>query len=183
MELLSSEFTEGDTESLFDFLILQALGDTNPDVRRGMLAAGLACIDVHGAALVDKLMTRFESHLATKDTSTETSDHVKEAVIVLFGRLAGHLDSGDPRLPTIINRLVLALEIPSETVQVAIASCLAPLVETIDDAQELIQRLITQAISAPRYAGRRGAAYGLAGAIGGLGVSSMKTYNVLRQLK
>ena len=49
-ELLASSLTEADIEPFFQFFIKdQALGDRNEDVRRGMLQAGAAVIDLHGS--------------------------------------------------------------------------------------------------------------------------------------
>jgi hypothetical protein len=35
------------------------------------------------------------------NSTTETSDHIEEAVVILFGRLAKHLDASDFFIPSI----------------------------------------------------------------------------------
>jgi HEAT repeat protein len=184
LETLAQFVTDAETGFFFDFLINQkALGDQNAEVRGAMLQAGIAAIDSVGGSQVDILMHRFEEHLVVGDASTAASDYIQESVIVLFGRLAGHLDLGDHRRPTVVERLVQALSIPSETVQVAVASCLSPLAATVPHPELLVDRLLHSLTDSPRYAERRGTAYGLAGMVHGLGISSLKTFGILRYLK
>jgi HEAT repeat protein len=147
-----------------------------------MLKVGVHIVDVQGAAYISSLMELFETSLATP-SSTDSEDRIKEAVIVLFGRLARHLEQGDDRLPTIVDRLVQALKIPSEPVQLAVSECLGPLVTGISEPVRLVDKLLAQSTTASRYAERRGAAYGLAGVVQGLGISAMKTYNIIERLR
>ncbi|GBE83943.1 eIF-2-alpha kinase activator GCN1 [Sparassis crispa] len=184
-ELLSPAFTAEDVDPFFKFLILdEALGDRYADVRRGMLSAGTAVIDLHGLAHLAELIAMFESHLSATGSSTETADFIKEAVVILFGRVARHLEPTDKRVPQIIERLVDALKTPSEQVQIAVSDCLSPLVQVMQlPAAELIDRLLNELFNAPKYAVRRGAAYGLAGAVKGAGISAMKEYNIVERLK
>ncbi|OBZ65072.1 Translational activator GCN1 [Grifola frondosa] len=158
-ELLAPAFSADDVEPFFNFLIQDAaLGDRNPEVRRGMLNAGTAVIDLHGA--------------------------IKEAVVILFGRVARHLDPSDPRIPDIVERLVGALKTPAEQVQIAVSDCLAPLVQVMQSpVSQLIDRLLDELFNAPKYAARRGAAYGLAGVIKGVGISVMKDLEIIERLR
>lgn len=183
-EALAPAFTVADVEPFFNFLITdQALGDRHPDVRRGMLAAGTAIIDLHGAAHLAGLMSTFETHLAGPSSASEAEDQIKEAVVILFGRLARHLDKSDPRLPKIVERLVEALKTPAEQVQMAVSDCLSPLVEVMQSpVAQLVDDLFNQLTNAPKYAARRGAAYGLAGVIKGAGISAMKDFNIIERL-
>lgn len=67
---------------IFDFLIeREALGDRNGSVRRNMLNAAIALIDLHGAEAVTKLMKMFEDYLARSKSSKD--DYVQEAVIIV----------------------------------------------------------------------------------------------------
>ena len=94
--LLSPLFTTSDVEPFFLFLINdEALGDRAGEVRKGMLSSGTAVIDDHGASCIAGLISMFENHLAQPSPATETGDHIKEAVVILFGRVARHLDSSD----------------------------------------------------------------------------------------
>lgn len=182
LESLAPYLPEDLVHSMFKFLIAgRALGDKDANVRRAMLKAGVNIVDTQGAAYISSLMELFETSLATP-TSSDSEDRIKEAVIVLFGRLARHLEKGDDRLPTIVDRLVQALKIPSEPVQLAVSECLAPLIMGISNPDKLIDKLLLQSTSGSRYAERRGAAYGLAGVIQGLGISAIKRYNILERL-
>ncbi|EMD33195.1 hypothetical protein CERSUDRAFT_142825 [Gelatoporia subvermispora B] len=184
-ELLSPAFGKGDVEPFFKFLVQdKALGDRNADVRRGMLQAGTVVIDLHGKACLAELISMFENQLASSNVASESADSIKEAIVILFGRVARHLDPTDPRIPQIVERLIEALKTPAEQVQVAVADCLAPLVKIMQTpAENLVDRLMGELSDAPKYAARRGAAYGLAGIIQGVGISAIKDYNIVERLK
>ncbi|KAF8959922.1 armadillo-type protein [Flammula alnicola] len=135
-------------EPFFKFLIQdQALGDL---------------IDLHGASRLAALIALFEDRLADLNSPSESDDFIKEAVVILFGRVARHLQSSDPRIPVIVDRLVDALKTPAEQVQIAVSEYL---------------------FGASNYASRRGAAYGLAGVIKGTGIGGMREFNIISRLK
>lgn len=184
-EFLAPSFIDGLLEPFFQFLINdQALGDRVADVRKGMLNAGTHTIDLHGPKRLAALISLFESHLAKKTPATEADDQIKEAVVILFGRVARHLDSSDDRIPSIVDRLVEALSTPAEQVQIAVSDCLSPLVRLMrPKLPSLIDLLFDQLFNAPKYAIRRGAAYGLAGVIRGTGIAGMKEFDVIRKLQ
>ncbi|KAG1762385.1 armadillo-type protein [Suillus occidentalis] len=163
-EHLAQSFTEDQIEPFFVFLIKdEALGDRSPDVRRGMLRAGTAVARV---------------------PRTTTGDQIKEAVVILFGRVARHLDASDTRIPSIVDRLVEALKTPAEQVQIAVSDCLVPLVKLMGPGvRKLVDHLFEELFDGPKYASRRGAAYGLAGTIKGLGVGAMKEYDIINRLR
>ncbi|RPD57344.1 ARM repeat-containing protein [Lentinus tigrinus ALCF2SS1-7] len=184
-ELLAPAFTPEDVEPFFKFLIQdQALGDRNADVRRGMLRCGTTVIDLHGSTRLPELIVMFEAELASTGPATEASDQIKEAVVILIGRLARHLDPSDSRLPSIVERLVGALKTPAEQVQIAVSECLSPLVKVMKaPPSQLVDRLLDELCNSPSYAARRGAAYGLAGVVKGLGISSIKEYDIIDRLR
>ena len=177
--------TATEVEPFFAFLINdEALGDRTPEVRRGMLNAGSAVIDLHGSTRLAVLITMFETHLGKSSPATETGDHIKEAVVILFGRVARHLEATDPRIPTIVDRLVEALRTPAEQVQIAVSDCLAPLVKLMRTrVAQLVDNLLNELSTAPKYAARRGAAYGLAGVIKGTGIAGMKEFDIINRLQ
>ncbi|RXW23690.1 hypothetical protein EST38_g2167 [Candolleomyces aberdarensis] len=183
-EKLAPLFPEDELEPFFSFLIKEeALGDRVAEVRRGMLSSGVAVIDLHGDKRLAALISVFESHLARPST-TETEDHTKEAVIILFGRVARHLDASDARISKIVDRLAEALKTPSEQVQLAVAECLSPLAPLIRSRlPSLVDQLFQDLFHGEKYAVRRGAAYGLAGVIRGTGISGLKEFNVIRRLE
>ncbi|KAG2121247.1 armadillo-type protein [Suillus clintonianus] len=184
-EHLAESFTEDQIEPFFVFLIEdEALGDRSPDVRRSMLRAGTAVIDLHGSKRLAGLLSTFEEHLGGPSPANETGDQIKEAVVILFGRVARHLDASDTRIPSIVNRLVEALKTPAEQVQIAVSDCLVPLVKLMGPGvRELVDHLFEELFNGTKYASRRGAAYGLAGTIKGLGVGAMKEYDVINRLR
>ncbi|KAG2158689.1 armadillo-type protein [Suillus bovinus] len=184
-EHLAQSFTEDQVEPFFVFLIKdEALGDRSPDVRRGMLRAGTAVIDMHGSKRLAGLLSTFEEHLSGPSAANETGDQIKEAVVILFGRVARHLDASDTRIPSIVNRLVEALKTPAEQVQIAVSDCLVPLVKLMGPSvRTLVDHLFEELFDGSKYASRRGAAYGLAGTIKGFGVGAMKEYDVINRLR
>ncbi|KAF7294474.1 TOG domain-containing protein [Mycena kentingensis (nom. inval.)] len=184
-QLLAPLLADEEVEPFFVFLIQdEALGDRMSEVRQGMLSAGTTIIDLHGARHLSGLIVKFEAHLGQASPATETGDQIKEAVVILFGRLARHLDATDPRVPSIVDRLVEALKTPSEQVQMAVSECLSPLVKVMgDQVSPLVDNLMEQLFDAPKYAARRGAAYGLAGVLKGTGIAGMKDFDVIRRLR
>jgi len=184
-ERLSPLFSSTEVEPFFKFLIQdQPLGDQEADVRRGMLNAGTSVIDLHGAKHLAALISVFEEHLGQPSPATEADDHIKEAVVILFGRVARHLDSTDPRIPGIVDRLVEALETPAEQVQIAVSDCLSPLVKLMRlRLPQLVDNLLDSLLNSPKYAIRRGAAYGLAGVLKGTGIAGMKEFNIISRLR
>ena len=184
-ELLAALFSPTEVEPFFKFLIHdQALGDRTADVRQGMLTAGTSAIDLHGGHHLAALISIFEDHLRQPSSGTETDDHIKEAVIILFGRVARHLDPSDPRLPNIVDRLVESLKTPAEQVQMAVSDCLAPLVKLMRPRlAQLLDSLLGDLFASQKYGTRRGAAYGLAGVLKGTGIAGMKEFNIVARLK
>jgi len=184
-ELLAPSFIDTEVEPFIKFLVDEkALGDREAQVRRGMLSAGTRVVDLLGGRHLPTLITIFEEHLSKASSASETEDQIKEAVVILFGRLARHLDAQGKRLPDIVNRLVEALKTPAEQVQIAVSDCLSPLVLLISGPrlQKLVTDLFEELFDSPKYATRRGAAYGLAGVIKGTGISGMKEFSVMTRL-
>ncbi|KAI1811390.1 ARM repeat-containing protein [Poronia punctata] len=172
-------------DSFLGFLIDGGpFGDHNAVVRGEMLEAALAAVDLHGRALVDRLMKTLERTLSGPDKGSSASDRVNEAVIILYGALARHLRPGDIKIPAVLERLMATLSTPSETVQYAVAECLPPLVRTCGDkSSKYSDQLIETLLSSKNYAAKRGAAYGLAGLVLGRGISVLREYRILITLK
>lgn len=63
------------------------------------------------------------------------------------------------------------------------ANCLSPLVLPIKgDAPGLVKNLLTILLESDKYGERRGAAYGLAGFVKGLGILSLKQLDIITVL-
>lgn len=168
-------------DTFFDFLIESGpLGDQNATVRGQMLDAANTAIALHGKDLVEKLMKVFERTLEGPDKNSEAADRVNEAVIIMYGALARHLEAGDAKIPAVIERLLETLSTPSETVQYAIAECLPPLVRTCGDkSNKYFDQILNTLLTSKKYAVQRGAAYGLAGLVMGRGINSLREYRIM----
>ncbi|XP_006865512.1 PREDICTED: translational activator GCN1 [Chrysochloris asiatica] len=179
---LSEYLDSSQVKPLFQFFVPDALNDRNPDVRKCMLDAALSTLNTHGKENVNSLLPVFEEFL--KDAPNDASyDAVRQSVVVLMGSLAKHLDKSDPKVKPIVAKLIAALSTPSQQVQESVASCLPPLVPAIkEDAGAMIQRLMQQLLESDKYAERKGAAYGLAGLVKGLGILSLKQQEMMATL-
>lgn len=166
------------------FLISRALADMNMEVRARMVDAGIAIIDKQGKDNVGLLLPIFENYLDKKATDEEQYDLVREGVVVFMGALAKHLSMDDQKVSVIVEKLLEVLKTPSESVQRAVSDCLPPLMQSqLENAQALLSRLLKQMMQSEKYGERRGAAFGLAGVVKGLGLSSLKKYGVMDALK
>jgi len=168
-----------------EFLIKdRAVGDQNATVRNEMIDSATTIIGLHGATKLEELMQMFEAALDESNTKINASDLVSEAVVILYGALAGHLKQGDNRIPNVVQRLLLTLQTPSETVQYAVSGCLPQLIQTSSQrTSEYVQSTLDQLLQSKKYASRRGAAYGLAGIVKGKGVSALREYRIMSTLR
>lgn len=182
---LAPVFQSGQLDAFFTFLIDNGpLGDKNGAVRSEMLDASIRTIDIHGKAVLDHLMSKFEKTLEQPDKNSEAADRVNEAVIIMYGALARHLNPGDPKIPTVIDRLVTTLSTPSETVQFAIAECLPPLIRACPEkAGHYFAQVMEELLSSKKYAVQRGSAYGLAGLVMGRGITALREYRIVSTLR
>ncbi|AQK60664.1 ILITYHIA, partial [Zea mays] len=161
------------------FLISRALADPNVDVRGRMINAGILIIDRHGKENVPLLFPIFESYLNKRASDEKTYDLVREGVVIFTGALAKHLSKDDPKVHSVIEKLLDVLNTPSEAVQRAVSDCLSPLmVSKQEEGQALVSRLLDRMMKCEKYGERRGAAFGLAGVVKGFGISSLKKYGI-----
>ncbi|XP_006019968.1 eIF-2-alpha kinase activator GCN1 [Alligator sinensis] len=179
---LSQHLDSSQVKPLFQFFVPDALNDRSPDVRKCMLDAALSTLNTHGKENVNSLLPVFEEFL--KNAPNDASyDAVRQSVVILMGSLAKHLDKSDPKVKPIVAKLITALSTPSQQVQESVASCLPPLVPAIkEDASGMIQKLMQLLLESDKYAERRGAAYGLAGLVKGLGILSLKQQEMMTTL-
>lgn len=182
---MAAQFKPSDLAQFIDFLIKDsAIGDRSASVRKEMIDSATQVIAIHGASKVEELMKIFEAALDETDKASKVSDLVSEAIVILYGALARHLADGDERVPKVVQRLLITLSTPSETVQYAVAGCLPPLVQSSSQkTSDYIQFLLDQLFQAKKYAARRGAAYGLAGIISGRGVSALRDFRIMSSLR
>ena len=139
----------------------------------------ITLIQHHGKAFVGPLVTKLEEFLVSAP-KTADFDVVRQSAIVIMGNLARHLDAKHPKIRPVVHQLLAALSTPSEEVQKAVSSCIAPLVVSIDeDIKSVVPNLLHVLYESDSYAHRRGAAYGLAGVFQGLGIMSLKDYDIM----
>uniref|UniRef100_A0A0D9VYB3 TOG domain-containing protein n=1 Tax=Leersia perrieri TaxID=77586 RepID=A0A0D9VYB3_9ORYZ len=173
-----------DLPVVMTFLISRALADPNADVRGRMINAGILIIDKHGKENVPLLFPIFESYLNKKASDEEKYDLVREGVVIFTGALAKHLSKDDPKVHSVVEKLLDVLNTPSEAVQRAVSDCLSPLmVSKQEEAQALVSRLLERMMKCEKYGERRGAAFGLAGVVKGFGISSLKKYGIAATLR
>ena len=164
------------------FFVPAGLGDRNEVVRKDMLSAAVATIDNHGKDTVAELLPVFEEFLDNAP-SDSSYDIVRQSVVILMGGLARHLEMDNPKVRPIIGKLINALATPSQQVQEAVANCLPPLVPAIkDEAPELVEKLLNTLLNTENFGERKGAAYGLAGLVKGLGILALKNLEIMPKL-
>jgi len=171
-------------EYVLDFLVnKEALGDSEEEVREKMLTAGLAVIEAHGKERLEGILNILNGYLDAPAKSSDVHDRIREASVILLGGTARHLESTDPRTDSIIDKLLATLKTPSESVQTAVCDCLPPLIRTrVHRVPELTSQLMDTLTSAPKYAERRGAAFGIAGIVSGAGIGSLYSSDILSRL-
>ncbi|KAL3523389.1 hypothetical protein ACH5RR_016223, partial [Cinchona calisaya] len=173
-----------DLPVVMTFLISRALADSNADVRGRMINAGIMIIDRHGRDNVSLLFPIFENYLNKKAQDEEKYDLVREGVVIFTGALAKHLEKDDPKVHTVVEKLLDVLNTPSEAVQRAVSTCLSPLMQSKqEDAPALFSRILDQLMKSDKYGERRGAAFGLAGVVKGFGISCLKKYGIATVLR
>lgn len=177
---------EGDQiVSFLSFLIEKGpLVDRSSVVRSQMENSGKSVIATRGQQKVEELMELLQATLETSDKGTQSSDLLNEAVVVLYGSLARHLKADDPRLQTVIKKLLATLPTPSETVQSAVSACLPPLIRLSGpQSDNYVKEMLDQLIESKNYAVQRGAAYGLAGIVAGRGISTLRAFQIMGLLR
>ena len=110
-------------------------------------------------------------------------DAARQNIVVVVGSLARHLDRDDARVKPIVAKLIESLSTPSAQVQQAVADCLPPLVPYIkEEAPGLVKKLLQLLLGSGNFGERKGAAYGLAGLVKGLGILSLKQLDIMTTL-
>ncbi|CRL07624.1 CLUMA_CG020589, isoform A [Clunio marinus] len=169
-------------ESVMQFMVSVGLRDREEIVHKEMLAASLAIVDLHGNECVATLLPVFEEFLDKAPNNSEF-DLIRQAVVILMGSLARHLDKEDKRIQPIVQRLLAALSTPSQQVQEAVANCIPHLIPSLkDQAPQIVKKLMNQLVKSDKYGERRGAAYGIAGLVKGLGILSLKQLDIMSKL-
>jgi alkylhydroperoxidase/carboxymuconolactone decarboxylase family protein YurZ len=179
---------------LVSTFLTKVLGDEDEGVRDAAMNGGKEMIELHGAEHVQQLLGVYEGYFDRQANnnsagaaaqSQASSDNVRQGVVVFLGALACHLDKEDPKIRQILSRLVAVLSTPSEAVQRSVANCLPSLMPALNDEERraLVDSLLAQVTAGEGYGDRRGAAIGLAGAVKGMGIGSLKGFGVMDAIK
>ncbi|CAB4061680.1 unnamed protein product [Lepeophtheirus salmonis] len=141
------------------------LSDRNEIVRKNMLDTAVTTVDLHGKDTSNELLPVFEDFLDNAPSSEGYDCKVQKS-------------------EKILKQLILTLNTPSQQVQEAVAKCLPPLVPSIkSEATTLFAALIKTLLGSENsYGERKGAAYGIAGIVKGLGILSLKQCAIMSQL-
>jgi len=147
-----------------------------------MLAAALKIVDLHGNKTIVNLLPVFEDFL-DKAPKSQSYDNIRQAVVILMGSLARHLKKDDKRIDPIVKRLLTALSTPSQQVQETVSNCLPHLMPSVkEEAPAMIKKLLHSLAKSDKHGERRGAAYGIAGIVKGLGILSLKQLDIMSKL-
>lgn len=166
--------TTKSVNKLVPFFVPSAVSDRNTRVQEMMLEAAIVLINEHGSKRTQFIMSSLQNFLA-KPSKTVEDDNLRKNVIVLLGTMGKHLDPADPQLKTILAQLIQTLNTPSQVVQEAVANCFPPLVEAYrKEAPAMLKELNKALLDGTDYGQRKGAAYGLAGIVRGLGMLAIK---------
>lgn len=171
-----------DINNLMQFMVSNGLGDREEIVHKEMLAAALKIVDLHGKETIVSLLPVFEEFL-DKAPKSQSYDNIRQAVVILMGSLARHLEKDDKRIDPIVKRLITALSTPSQQVQEAVSNCLPHLMPSVkEEVPAMIKKLLHSLAKSDKYGERRGAAYGIAGIVKGLGILSLKQLDIMSKL-
>lgn len=187
--VFDGENSSTSVQDAFSFLVEHGLADYSARVRGHMLAAGVAVITAFGGGSALQFLRPCEAVMAEippKGEDAQRLDWRREGVVVFMGCAAKHLDKGDPKVVSIVKTLVGALATPSEAVQIAVSDCLAPLMKipvVKEQGPELLKELLSRCGGGRSYGERRGAAFGVAAVVKGLGIATIKKHQVISTLE
>ncbi|GBP56848.1 eIF-2-alpha kinase activator GCN1 [Eumeta japonica] len=166
------------------FFVAEGLADRAELVRAEMLNAAMTIVELHGKETISSQLPVFEEFLDTTPKSG-VYDAVRQCVVLLMGSLARHLGPDDARIRPITLRLIAALSTPSQQVQEAVSNCLPHLIISPalkDEVPGIVNKLMKQLLTAEKYGDRKGAAYGIAGIVKGLGILALKQLDIMTKL-
>lgn len=187
--VLAATFSKVNVMDVMSFVIEHGLGDSNANVRTQMRKTGIQVVDAFGGgANTTPLLVVFEKFLDTKPSKDSKElliyDHQREGVVVCLGALAKHMDKTDPKVSSIVDSLIEALSIPSESVQRSVATCLTPLIPAVKDrSTALLDDLLSRVTSGETFGERIGAAFGVSAVVKGLGISALKQHDIIPRLE
>uniref|UniRef100_A0A9J8CSH1 GCN1 activator of EIF2AK4 n=1 Tax=Cyprinus carpio carpio TaxID=630221 RepID=A0A9J8CSH1_CYPCA len=142
-----------------------------------------------GAEALSSAVSQYREQSATVLTKLTELYHQKlyrpPPVLDTLGRVISEAppDQWEARCGIALALNKLAEFLDESQVQESVASCLPPLVPAIkEDAGGMVRKLLQLLLESDKYAERKGAAYGLAGLVKGLGILSLKQQEIMTTL-
>jgi HEAT repeat protein len=177
-----------DSLNLFEYILGKGLEDLDEQVFNASLSALLSFIDYNCNQETSKQFVSIIEERIRKAASISNKavyDHIREATSILMGRVAVHLPNNSENVISILRSLLEILMTPSHDVQLSAARCISTLVTKLSDKNqisEIIRSLLNSCFLGNTYGERKGASFGLAGAVKGLRLSSLKRFGILDAL-
>lgn len=175
--------------NILKFIIYQGSIDRSTEVKSAMLQGAKDIIAAHGASFMERSILLCEDVLSIKQSQSENVadfDNRYSATVIFLGTTGCHFKSIDDSLLKILTILLESLKIPSESVQRAVADCLLPISKLIKDSDSekaTVDKLLATLFDSASYGERRGAAFGLAAIVRGIGIHSLQKYGLVSLLK
>uniref|UniRef100_A0A914HYH9 TOG domain-containing protein n=1 Tax=Globodera rostochiensis TaxID=31243 RepID=A0A914HYH9_GLORO len=175
---LAGCITSDEVMKLVRLVVSEGLSDRSEKCRDLMRVAATIAIQNHGASCVDELFPFLEGELSQMSVvgkkigpeEIERNDNLRQG--------------DDAKVRKIVARLIETLSTPSQQVQESVAACLPALMPSLRaDAKPLMENMFLLLTNAEQYGERRGAAYGIAAIVKGLGVVMIKEMSVSVRLK
>ena len=187
------------------FLISFGIADDHDQVRTLARTALQEVVAKYGSSaeaiafLLPQLNTVLQRGSASKESSTSTSldltkapstatsqDRRKEAAVVALGSVALHLSDAS-QIDQTVDMLLSSLKTTtSADVQSSIADGLVKLMKkgnTQERIESILEQLLTDALQSESSSVRNGAALGLAAAVKGSGIGTLKKFGIVQKLQ
>mmetsp|Transcript_6466 Transcript_6466/g.18499 ORF Transcript_6466/g.18499 Transcript_6466/m.18499 type:complete len:2786 (-) Transcript_6466:82-8439(-) len=120
--------------------------------------------------------------------NTDALNRRKEGAVVALGSVALHLKGPEnaSKIDNSVDMLISSLKTPNEDVQASVADALTKLMKkgnTQARIQEILDQLVSVCLEGDSQATRHGGAYGIAAAVKGSGIASLKKFGIVTQLE
>lgn len=120
--------------------------------------------------------------------TTEASNRRKEGAVVALGSVALHLKGPEnaSKIDNSVDMLINSLKTPNEDVQASVADALTKLMKkgnTQARIEDILDKLINDCLEGDSPATRHGAAYGIAAAVKGSGIATLKKFGIVTRLE
>mmetsp|Transcript_4350 Transcript_4350/g.10408 ORF Transcript_4350/g.10408 Transcript_4350/m.10408 type:complete len:2789 (+) Transcript_4350:111-8477(+) len=122
------------------------------------------------------------------DETTNASNRRKEGAVVALGSVALHLKGPEnaSKIDDSVDMLISSLKTPNEDVQASVADALTKLMKkgnTQSRIEDILDNLIDDCLEGDSPATRHGAAYGIAAAVKGSGIATLKKFGIVTRLE